>query len=32
MKLLMSEYKVERSSENPYDFLVDFKGPKDSLY
>lgn len=32
MKLLMSDYKVERSSENPNDILVEFNGPKDSFY
>jgi len=32
MKLLMSDYKVIQSKENPYDFLVDFEGPKGSLY
>ncbi len=32
MKLLMSDYVVERSKDNPYDFIVDFKGPDNSLY
>lgn len=31
-KLLMSDYKVIRSEENPNDFLVEFDGPKDSFY
>lgn len=32
MKLMMSDYKVTRSAENPNDFVVEFPGPKDSLY
>lgn len=32
MKLMMSDYKVTRSQENPNDFMVEFNGPKDSLY
>ncbi len=32
MKLLMSDYTVNRSKENPYDFHVQFSGPKDSYY
>lgn len=32
MKLLMSDYKVIRSNENPNDFTVEFPGPKDSFY
>lgn len=32
MKLLMSDYKVTQSKDNPFDFLVDFEGPATSLY
>merc|ERR1711907_472216 len=32
MKLLMSDYKVTQDKTNPYDFTVDFQGPKDSIY
>lgn len=32
MKLLISDYKVERNEENPNDFLVEFFGPKGSSY
>jgi ubiquitin-conjugating enzyme E2 H len=32
MKLMMSDYRVNRSNENPNDFVVEFSGPKDSLY
>ena len=32
MKLLMSDYKVSQSKENPYDFYVDFEGPAQSHY
>ncbi len=32
MKLLISDYKVQRSEENPNDFLVEFFGPKGSFY
>ena len=32
VKLLMSDYKVSPSALNPCDFVVFFKGPKDSPY
>jgi len=32
MKLLMSDYKVTQSKQDPYDFTVEFDGPKSSLY
>lgn len=32
MRLLMSDYKVVQSPENPYDFNVEFHGPKDTPY
>jgi len=32
MKLLMSDYKVTQSKDNPYDFIVEFVGPKASFY
>ena len=32
MKLLMSNYKVIQSKENPADFMVEFPGPKDTPY
>lgn len=32
MKLMMSDYIVTRSQENPNDFMVEFNGPKGSLY
>ncbi len=32
MKLMMSDYKVTQNKENPYDFLVEFEGPKSSSY
>lgn len=32
MKLKMSNYKVTQSKDNPMDFLIEFPGPKDSLY
>jgi len=32
MKLLMSDYKVTQNKENPYDFIVEFYGPSDSIY
>lgn len=32
MRLLMSDYRVTQSPENPYDFLVDFHGPKETPY
>ena len=32
VKLLMSDYKVVPTATNPCDFIVQFKGPKDSPY
>jgi len=32
MKLLMSDYKVTQSKDNPYDFIIEFMGPKSSFY
>jgi len=32
MKLLMSDYKVIQSKQDPYDFTVEFDGPKSSFY
>ena len=32
MKLMMSDYQVVRSQSNPYDFVIEFHGPKDSFY
>ncbi|XP_020586757.1 ubiquitin-conjugating enzyme E2-23 kDa-like [Phalaenopsis equestris] len=32
MKLMMSDYKVEMVNDGMQEFLVDFHGPKDSLY
>jgi len=32
MKLLMSDYKVAVSKENPHDFCVEFDGPETSIY
>jgi len=32
LKLLMSDYKVTQNKENPYDIVIEFHGPKASLY
>lgn len=32
MKLMLSDYKVVRSENDPNDFIVEFIGPKESLY
>ena len=32
MKLLLSNYKVEYSKDNPNDFWVEFQGPADTPY
>ena len=32
LKMLMSDYKVTQSKENPYDMVVEFHGPRASLY
>ena len=32
IKLLMSDYKVTTSENDPYDFIVLFKGPNNSPY
>lgn len=32
LKLLMSDYKVTQNKENPYEMVIEFEGPKTSLY
>lgn len=32
MRLLMTNYKVQQNVDNPYEFTVDFHGPKDTPY
>jgi len=32
LKLLMSDFKVTQNKENPYDIVIEFHGPKGSLY
>lgn len=32
LKLLMSDYTVTQNKENPYEMVIEFMGPKSSLY